>query len=119
MKSIRMSSTEMNKSGEKVGKYQRMGRSEFPIEWSEKASLRRLLKTKSPRGVGGSYQDVSGRKHVRRREEAQNPHRKSVPIVFKEWREVWWGRKQREPRRKEQKGSHRGNKRQAVGEDIG
>lgn len=42
-----------------------MGRSEFPIEWSEKVSLRRPL-NRDPKGREGACQDVSGREHVRR-----------------------------------------------------
>lgn len=65
MKSIRMSSMEMNKLGRRLGSTRQMGRSEFPIEWSEKASLRRPL-NRDPKGREGACQDVSGREHVRR-----------------------------------------------------
>ena len=55
-----------------------MGRSEFPIEWSEKASFGRLL-NKDPKGREGTYQDVSGRKHVRRIEKYRIPTGRVYP----------------------------------------
>ena len=45
-----------------------------------------------PQGKGGSMPRCVWERACQENREVQNPHRKSVSIVFKEWREVWWGR---------------------------
>lgn len=53
--------------------------------------LEKTIKQRA-QGKGGNIPRCVWEKACQENREVQNPHRKSVPIVFKEWREVWWGR---------------------------